>query len=102
MPLAIDHSTIPVLMRNWEIAILQSIDSEGGRATNQEIYSKLEDGEFMSLTDDDLRETEYGGRPAYQHQVRSHLSNMVESGDLKRVARGTYSITTQGQSRLPN
>jgi len=87
-------------MNVWEIAILRIIKAKGGQATTQEIYSELESGKFLTLTADDLRVTIYGGRPAYQHQVRSHLSNLRQSGDLKWVSRGKYSLTKKGRRRI--
>ena len=87
-------------MNVWEIAILRSIDYRGGRARNYEIFAELESGRFISLSDNHLRVTDYGGRPAYKHQVRKHLSNLERARDLNRVARGTYQITPQGRSRI--
>ena len=87
-------------MNVWDIAILKSIKAKGAQATTKEIYLELESGDFLTLTADVLRETIYGGRPAYQHQVRSHLSNLKQSGDLKWVSRGKYSLTEKGRRRI--
>jgi restriction endonuclease Mrr len=87
-------------MNVWEEAILKIIHSGGGEADTQHIYSDLEAGAFLRLTEQDLRETVHGGRPAYQHQVRSHLSNLVQAGHLKKVGRGTYSLTPHGLRRV--
>lgn len=86
-------------MNRWEIAILRIIKSRDNYANTKEIYSDLESGIFMSLDDNHLRKTTYGGRPAYKHQVRSHLSNLVQSGDLVRVSKGAYSLTESGRFR---
>ena len=87
-------------MNGWEEAILKSVDAAGGRACNQEIYDKV--GEFINLSLQHLRPTQWGGRPAYEHQVRSHLSNLCEKGDLLRVGRGQYRLTPGGRTRIRN
>ncbi len=87
-------------MSVWEKAILRSVDSRGRSADKQSIYSTLESGAFIQLTEDNLRPTQWGGRPAYQHQVRSYLSNLVRSGDLHRIERGTYQLTDKGRRRI--
>ena len=87
-------------MNVWEIGVLRGIESRSGSANTQEIYSELEGGRFIKLSDKDLRKTEYGNRPAYQHQVRSHLSNLVDTGDLKRLSRGIYLLTAKGRRRI--
>ncbi|MDL1971348.1 MAG: winged helix-turn-helix domain-containing protein [Candidatus Desulfofervidaceae bacterium] len=87
-------------MNVWEIAILRIVKYRGGYANTQEIYKELESGRFKTLSKKDLIKTNYGGRPAYQHQVRSHLSNLTQAGDLKRIARGTYALTEKGLKRI--
>ncbi len=87
-------------MNVWEIAILKSIDYRGGEADTQQIYTDMESGAFIALNENDLRTTKYGGRPAYQHQVRSHLSNLTQAGDIQKVSRGVYSITAKGMKRI--
>jgi len=84
-------------MRTWESALLHVIKERGGKADTQQIYADVETGRFMALSRKHLKLTEYGGRPAYQHQVRSHLSNLVAAGKLTRIARGKYELVTQGQ-----
>lgn len=79
----------------WEQAILRSIKSLGGKADLQQIYEIISD--FKELTEDHLRITEWGGRPAYEHQIRSHVSNLHEEGYLDRISRGRYSLTEKGQ-----
>jgi hypothetical protein len=87
-------------MNVWEIAILKSIDYRGGEADTQQIYTDMESGTFISLNGNDLRTTKYGDRPAYQHQVRSHLSNLTQSKNIQKVSRGVYSITAKGMRRI--
>ena len=77
-------------MHTWEDAILTAIQSLGGRADLQQIYERLP--RFVDLSADHLRETKWGGRPAYQHTVRYLVSSMTRSGKLVRVARGTYGL----------
>jgi len=87
-------------MNVWEIAILKSVESRGGSATTKEIYTILETGKYIQMNESHKRKTIYGGRPAYQHQVRSHLSNLLQAGDLNRISRGTYSLSKQGYNRI--
>ena len=85
-------------MNVWEIAILKTIKSLGGEAELQRIYERLHD--FIKLTEEHLKETKWGGREAYQHQVRSHITNLYETGELVRISRGRYSLTQKGQKRI--
>ncbi len=79
------------LMQNWEAVIYHTIESLGGEADLREIYDKLPD--FIDLSEGHLRETRWGGRPAYHHMVRSYISNMCRSCLLHRTSRGHYKIT---------
>jgi len=85
-------------MVSLELALLKIIGHND--ISTAEIYKAIEGGQFYSLTLEQLRETKYGGRPAYQHEVRSYLSNLVQSGDIQRISRGNYRITQKGRSRL--
>ena len=86
-------------MFRWDFAILQIINDLGGDGCLQEIYARLE--EFYELSVDDLRETVYSGRPAYQHQVRSFVSKLWrKKGYLVRLERGCYSLTETGRKRF--
>ena len=87
-------------MNVWENAILRSIEARDGSADTKEIYAELEGGKFITLNENDLEETIYGGRPAYQHQVRSHLTNLRQAGDLRRIKRGRYTLTAKGWRRI--
>ena len=87
-------------MNVWELVILRAVVSYGGTASLQQIYRSLEKGTFIKLTEEDLRETQWQGRPAYQHQVRSHISNLAQVGELVRVSRGVYSISGKGRRRI--
>lgn len=80
----------------WEYSILQCIASLGGKAYLKQIYAEI--GKFVSLTKEHWK-VEYG-RPAYQHQVRSHIANLNQSGHLIKILRGLYSLTEKGQERL--
>ena len=98
-----DHGQLAVMRginMTLETALLKIIDSKEGKASTAQIYSALERGEYFTLQDHHLKATIYGDRPAYQHEVRSYLSNLVQSGHLTRVSRGMYSITQIGKSRL--
>ena len=86
-------------MNSWELAILRIIAERGGKATTRQIYEDLEEGKFMALDESQLRSTPYGNRPAYQHEVRSFLSNLTQTGELVRIFRGTYGLTEKGHQR---
>ena len=77
-------------MKYWEGVIYHTIESLGREADLQEIYKKLPD--FIDLTEEHLRITKWGERPAYHHIVRSYISNMCQSGLLRRTLRGRYKI----------
>jgi restriction endonuclease Mrr len=85
-------------MNAWEDAILRTYDGHGGCADNQEVYEDV--GKFIHLTQEHLRPTVHGGRPAYVHQVRSHITNLVQSGHLKQLRRGHYCLTAKGKGRV--
>ena len=77
-------------MPTWGMAILRCINSLGGAAHLQQIYERLPN--FIDLTEMHLRATKWGGRPAYQHQVRSHITNLCQDGELIRISRGFYAL----------
>ena len=85
-------------MFDWEFAILEVVYHLGRKGCLQEIYAQLE--EHYPLSEHALGETVYGGRPAYQHQVRSHISNLCQKQDLVRIERGCYSLTGVGEKRF--
>jgi hypothetical protein len=85
-------------MHSWEIEILNAVENLGREANLQVIYNYLEKN--PCLTQHDRHPTHRGGRPAYQHQVRSHISNLYQALDLTRVARDRYRITPQGLGRI--
>lgn len=86
-------------MNRWEIAILKSIKSLGGEAENKQIYKELFNFKsFLKMTKKHLRITY--GRPAYRHQVRSHIANLQQAGELIRISRGRYSLTEKGMRRI--
>ncbi len=85
-------------MNVWEMAILKSISSLSGEAGLQQIYDKLSD--FIPLTEKHLRKTKWGKRRAYQHQVRSHITNLCQADELARISRGHYSLTEKGRQRI--
>ncbi len=87
-----------MMMVEWEFAILQAIGKLGGSACLRQIYAEIERAEPLSV--EHLRTTKHGGRPAYQHQVRSHVSNMCQNGDLRLIKRGCYSLTESGRQKI--
>lgn len=85
-------------MNIWEIAILKAIHQLGGQATLRQLYNGLHG--MIHLTPNHLKATVHGGRPAYQHQVRSHVTNLCQADELIWVSRGCYAITAKGRARL--
>jgi predicted RNase H-like HicB family nuclease len=85
-------------MKEWSEAILEAINSLGHDASLKDIYAVLE--QQFPLSEQNLQHTRYGGRPAYQHEVRSFMSNLLETGELQRTGRGKYRLTPQGRARL--
>ena len=59
----------------WETAILRAVKKHGGTASLQDIYSTRP--QLMPLTKSHVRPTKWGGRPAFQHAVRSYVSHLV-------------------------
>jgi len=84
-------------MVEWEYAIVEAINDLGGSGTLQELYQALRQREPLTPRH---RQPQWDHRPAYQHQTRSHVSNLVQKGELVRVARGRYALTEQGKSRV--
>ncbi len=79
-------------MSNWESALFAIISARGGTASNFQIYEDLESGRFMLLEAHHLRATVHGGRPAYQHSVRSYLSKLVAQRKLISPSLGVHSL----------
>ena len=77
-------------MEDWEMIIYQSIEALGGEADLHDIYEEI--GNRKVLTEKHLRTTKWGGRPAYQHLVRSYISNMCQAGLLTKTSRGRYKL----------
>ncbi|MFC1614896.1 winged helix-turn-helix domain-containing protein [Gemmatimonadota bacterium] len=86
------------MANSWEIALLKCVAGLGNEAHLQHIYREINN--YYNLTTIQKRKTLWGGRPAYQHQVRSHLSNLCQSKDLTRISRACYSITEKGRKRI--
>jgi hypothetical protein len=87
-------------MNMWELAIIKIVMSLGGTVSLRMVYNSLEEGDIIGLNENHLRETKWQNRPAYQHQVRKHISNLTQAGDLSRISRGKYAITEKGRKRL--
>jgi len=85
-------------MSDWEIAILKSFHQCGGHSNLRRIYNTV--GSFIRLTSDHLRDTRFGGRAAYEHIVRSYVSNLCEAGYLDRTNHGEYSLTIAGKAKI--
>jgi len=83
---------------SWELAILKAYHQAARYcADNDWIYKRVSD--FKALSAYDKRATTHGGRPAYEHVVRSTIHNLREAGYLQRVGRGRYCLTDTGKMR---
>lgn len=86
-------------MSLWEIAILRSIKSLGGKAELQQIYERLPN--FKQLTEKALRIIpKYGKRPLYHHWVRSHIKDLCQKDELVKIRRSCYFLTEKGIKRI--
>lgn len=89
-------------MNTWEMAILETICWLGGEARPvrpKQICEEIPN--FIELTEEHWEEnTRYGRRPMYYHQVRSHIYNLCDKGELDKVARGLYRLNEKGRKRL--
>ncbi len=83
-------------MSDWEVAILKCMDSFGGKAYLKQIYIKIDD--FIELKEEHFKK-QYG-RPAFQHQVRSHIANLCQADEVINLSRGYYSLTEKGKTRI--
>lgn len=82
----------------WETDILRSfVEHSSGSATDEEIYETVK--KFRHLTANHLRPS-FGHRHAYHNDVRSHISNLCQKGDLAALDTGLHSITAQGRKRI--
>jgi hypothetical protein len=93
-------ATGAVSVIEWEYHILEKISDLGGSACLKQIYDVIEHDRSFRLSADQRRRTAYGNRPAYQHQVRSHLSNLLPKDEVIRIKRGCYQMTEKGQARI--
>ena len=82
---------------SWERAILKAYHVAARYcADNNWIYKRV--GDYIALSAYHKR-TASGGRPAYEHIVRSNIHNLREAGYLKQVGRGRYCLTDTGKTR---
>lgn len=88
-------------MNTWEIAILKSIESLGGKAELQQIYEKFpEPNGFRPLTEENKRITIWN-EPEYQHQIRVRVWVLWhKKGELTQIVRGDYFLTKKGIERI--
>jgi hypothetical protein len=85
-----------VEMNKWEVAILKIIAANDGTASLKHVYGKLPS--YVDLTDNHYEITYKA--PAYHHQTRAHVDDLLDKGELYRAKRGVYSITLKGRSRM--
>lgn len=85
-------------MGTWEITILKIIAANDGTSSLRHIYSEIP--RYIMLTEKH-KKIIYRA-PAYHHQTRAHVDDLLCNGDLLRTSRGVYSITPQGRLRISN
>jgi len=87
------------MSQDWELAILRSDSQYGGCASNRRVYDAIP--KFVPLTKDHLKR-QWGDHPAFQNQVRSHISNLCDKGELQKIRSGYHCLTEKGKARLSN
>ena len=85
-----------VEMNTWEVVILKIIAANGGTASLKHVYGELPSHVYLT---DKHYEITYKA-PAYHHQTRAHVDDLLDKGELSRTKRGVYSITLKGRSRI--
>jgi hypothetical protein len=83
-------------MNKWEVAILKMIAANDGTASLRHLYGELPSR--VDLTDKHYEITYKV--PAYHHQTRAHIDDLLDKRELYRTKRGLYSITLKGRSRI--
>lgn len=71
---------------NWDKAVLQIIKDLGGGGTTKEIYEKIP--VYIELTPH-LKQFRWGNY-VYQSRTRTHLTNLVRKGKLRRPRKAYY------------
>ncbi|MDP3766024.1 MAG: hypothetical protein Q8R04_05920 [Nanoarchaeota archaeon] len=84
---------------DWENKLLLLFHQLEGMPTLKQIYDLIEKHQDLFQLKPEHFEHQYGVS-AYKNQVRSHISNLVQSGHLKRVDWGQYRITEKGMNRV--
>lgn len=84
-------------MNTWEVAILKIIASNDGIVSLKHVYGELPG--HVNLTDEHYEITYYNA-PAYYHQTRAHIADLLNKGEVSRTKRGVYAITQKGWSRV--
>ena len=72
----------------WKDLLLRALRSLGSEADMLDIYKWVEAN--TELPERYLEDSGYGGRPRYQHILRSYASKMVKNRELERVHRGRF------------
>ena len=97
-PMAVAEARRPAEGQTWSQAILMCVQDLGGKASLRQVYAGI--GQYVALSSRHNKETTWGRRPAYQHEVRSFISGLVTSGQVRRVSRGVYEMTREGEQAL--
>ena len=81
---------------DWELNILKCFVDLGGHAWNYKLYAALD--QRIALEPHHMR-PQWGNRPAFENQVRSHLSNLCDKHQLLKIRSGLHVITQTGNAR---
>ena len=74
----------------WQDLILRALRHLDGEADLKDITEWI--GDNTDLTDRELEDSGYEGRPRYAHTVRSCAHNMTRDNKLVRLRRGRYRV----------
>lgn len=86
-------------MKEVEIPLLKAIESMGGEAKPNELYSKVT-ACFPQITSANLEETISRGINKWINRIQWARQSLVLKGELERYPRGLWRITEKGRERL--
>jgi hypothetical protein len=74
----------------WQKEITDALRNLRGTVSLGDIYKWLEN--HGNLTEEELSASPYGGRPWFQHSIRSTCSNMARTGKIQHIGSGLYRL----------
>ena len=82
----------------WKTCVTEALQSYGGTAVLQDIYSWVEASDYLG-EDDKVDWEGRGGRPTYKHRIRACIAVMRKSGELERVRPAVYRLVQSETGR---